>query len=525
MRKLNTSFKNTLSIYKRRKKFIASLILFLSVVFPLYISLRDIAIESIPFWYDPARDLLIAWDNLSKFTLIGPPSGIPGIFYGPQWIWFLSFGLIFSKDPRIVTALVLALPYFTVFPLLYFRFAKLFGKRIIVLLWLLFILGYKTYTTQIWNLHLATFFLLIIVYILVFTDFKIKEYKTYFRILLAGFFAGLLINVHISFGVIILLSYLVFFVFEFILFTPKYKWKDNLGKEITALSLFTLGLVLSFAPNLAFEIRHGFNQTQALIEMIDKSLHNSAVVGYLGLSRNDILSNFFGITGKLLNLPQNIINLLYLVILCHFIFRLKTYLTGFNRLAQKLVLFLIISNLCILIIFLTSKNPVWAYHFIGSEILILFFFGLILTKFNLLKNLLTIWVILLVFYNIYLLTLPSEIPQYKVSNLATKKYIVDTIYKDTQKESFAVFAFSSAIYTYDYDYLFRWYGTDKYPNQIPEDAAQVKNVYLIIPKVDDPIKLDFINYKTSSKEYKTMQEWKIPDGTTIIKRERVNTPD
>jgi len=54
---------------------------------------------NISFWYDPARDMLSAWDNLHKLTLIGSTSGIPGIFYGPYWIWLLSIPIFFSKDP------------------------------------------------------------------------------------------------------------------------------------------------------------------------------------------------------------------------------------------------------------------------------------------------------------------------------------------------------------------------------------------------------------------------------------------
>lgn len=516
-------FKKTLEIYKRRKKSMVVIMLFFSVLFPLYISFRDILIDSIPFWFDPARDMLMAWDNLKKFTLIGPPSGIPGIFYGPYWIWFLSLGSLFSRDPRVITFLSLTIPYFIIFPLIIFKLAKIYGKRISVLMWLFFIFGYKSYTTFVWNPHLAPLFLLIIIYLLIFTDLDKISFPSYFRSIFLGFFVGLLINIHISFGVIILLSCLVFFIFEFILFTPKHKWKNNLGKHITILFLFLLGLGISVTPNLVFEIRHGFNQTQALIEMINKSLYNSAVVGYTGLSRNDILSNFFGIPAKLLHLPQNIIYLLYLITLSHFIFKSKSYLTGFSRIAQKLCLFLVISVFCILAVFITSKNPVWPYHFIGSEIIVLLFLGLILIRFNLLKNLLTIGAIILVFYNIYLLTLPSEIPLFKIPNLATKKHIVNTVYTDTQKEPFAVFVYSPAIYTYDFDYLFRWFGTDKYPGQLPQDLSMVKNVYLIIPKVDDPIKLDFINYKTSNKEFRTANEWQINDGTTIIKRERVNT--
>jgi hypothetical protein len=65
------------------------LIALISWVILAVINLYPIIVGNIPFWYDPARDMLSAWDNLHKLTLIGSTSGIPGIFYGPYWIWLL----------------------------------------------------------------------------------------------------------------------------------------------------------------------------------------------------------------------------------------------------------------------------------------------------------------------------------------------------------------------------------------------------------------------------------------------------
>src|SRR5690349_7189844 len=84
---------------------------------PILIILINIFTGNISFWYDPARDLLAGLANLHKPTLIGPTSGIPGVFYGPYWIWLLSFGQLFSHDPRIVVLIAGALPYLIFFPM------------------------------------------------------------------------------------------------------------------------------------------------------------------------------------------------------------------------------------------------------------------------------------------------------------------------------------------------------------------------------------------------------------------------
>lgn len=502
------------------KKFVTFFVLIASVLFPFYTALHEIIVDSIPFWYDPARDMLLSWNNLNKFTLVGPPSGIPGIFYGPHWLWFLSLGLIFSKDPRVVAALVLTIPYFTVFPFLLFRFAKVFGRKIAVLLWLFFILGYKAYTTFIWSPHLAPLFLLIVIYFLVFTDLNGKSFRNYLRIFFAGIFAGLLINVHISFGLVIIFSCFIFIAAELLLFTPRKKWRASLGDRVIIMSSFALGLFASLSPNLIFELRHGFMQTKAVIDTVNKSLHGSAVVGYLGLTRVGIIMEFLKVGGKLFSIPQKLLPFLYSLVFLHIVYNFKSYIAGFNKPAKRLLVFLTVAILCLFAVFLSAKNPVWTYHFIGSEVIVMLSFGLLLTRYSLLRNLLTAWVIYLLVLNIYSLISPAQVSRYKVSDLGTKKHIADVIYNDSRKQPFGIFAYSTSIYTYDYDYIFRWFGTYKYPGGLPQDPSQVKIIYLIIPDVASPIKADFINYRTPPNEYKTSGEWKIEDGTTIIKREK-----
>ena len=114
---------------KRLNKIIFSLIFIL----PFLASLKDILTGIIPFWYDPARDFLLALENLKKPTLLGPPTGIPGIFYGPYWIWLISIGMIFSKNPRFIVFLIQTLPYFTIFPLVLYKLTKHLGEKVFLL--------------------------------------------------------------------------------------------------------------------------------------------------------------------------------------------------------------------------------------------------------------------------------------------------------------------------------------------------------------------------------------------------------
>ena len=94
------------------------LLLIFSIIFVFYLTVRALYFGAFAFWFDPARDLALGLANLKKISLIGHPSGgLPGLFYGPYYIWFISFAELFNKDPRWIWFFFAAVPYFTLFPL------------------------------------------------------------------------------------------------------------------------------------------------------------------------------------------------------------------------------------------------------------------------------------------------------------------------------------------------------------------------------------------------------------------------
>src|SRR4030043_919753 len=69
------------------KKYSLLLILFLAAFLRLYrIN------ELLGFWYDQGRDALVIWDLIhkGKFFLIGPTTGIAGIFRGPFYYYLIA---------------------------------------------------------------------------------------------------------------------------------------------------------------------------------------------------------------------------------------------------------------------------------------------------------------------------------------------------------------------------------------------------------------------------------------------------
>jgi len=495
------------------------IILGFAIGIPLLISLDKVVTGNIPFWYDNARDLLSAWGNLNKPTLIGPTSGIPGIFYGPYWIWFLSIGLLFSKDPRIANLGVGIFPYFIVFPFVLFQFAKLFNKYVLILIWLLFIFSTGIgYATSMWNPNLAPVLFLVLVYLLVLTDYTKKGIRNYAKLSMGGFVAGLIINFHISFGIGVFLGVLLFLITNTSLLyhTNKNQRKDILSLNILFLFFFVIGLIFSFIPTLLFEYRHGFHQTKTAITAFTKY---GAVVTVKGLSKGQILQLFFGRLSILLHINAFLAYILQVLVAIYVSLTIKYKKLLLDRNEIKLIIFLITASAGILFIYLSARNPVWDYHFIGTEIIFLLLVGLIINKIPILKNVLTLWIIILLVSESISFINSLYINPYTNSSLFTKEYIVDTIARNANHTFYTVYDYSPSIYQYDYAYLFKWRANKDVPYD-PSDNTASSLVFLIFPVISPSDKAGYINYRTPNSNYKTTKIWHIPDGSTIVKRER-----
>ncbi|MEK7060916.1 MAG: hypothetical protein AAB931_00160 [Patescibacteria group bacterium] len=495
----------------------------ISVVLPFIFSLKNVALGSIPFWFDPARHLLLALENLEKPMLIGQPSGMPGVFYGPYYIWLLSVGVFISKDPRVITFITMTLPYFIIFPVVLFLFKRIFTKTIITLLWLLFIFKYSSYATAIWNPNLVPLLFLVFTYVLVFKISQEKEKFNITMIAILGIMAGLIFNLSMSFGLsVILSSYLFLFIDYFSIISFK---KEHIGKNVvklfSSMLVFSTGIFLTFIPFILFEFRHGFKQTQAVVSIVtDSVFYNSAAVGGTGFSPSLIINYFFGRLAEVLNIPGVLTNVLNLFLVILIVRSIRSGRLKFDYYETRLLLFLTVVSSTILYIFLSSKNPVWNYYFIGTEIIFLLLLGLIAKKFKVLYFILLFWVILLSAHNFLLFFQSFTKDPLTFSTFASKKYIVDLIKNDNQKTESSVYAFSPALYTYDYDYLFKMVNPNENLSVQTVVPSPSVYTYLIIPETTEALKQNFINYNTPNKDYFTVKTWTTKDKTYIVKRQK-----
>jgi len=507
-----------LKIIKNKSK--TRVLVILSLIFLGSTFSRNILNGYSAFWFDPARDFILALANLNKISLIGSPTGIPGVFYGPYWIWLISFAMLATKDPSLIIIILLVMPYFIIFPALLLKFQKFFPKGIIIALLWLFYLSSGNYIIQIWNINYAPLiFLAITNLVVVFSKLDRLKYKL-FCIFATAALNALLINFNFSFGFAVTISTAIFIAIlqlQKVLFN-----KANLNTKIlTVVSVFFtyfLGLLLIETPIIIFEIRHNFLQTKAIIRTLTEAiLYNSAVVGQTGQKKYEILNSIiFTKPARFLAVNTLVLKVIYifLVFLIIYTFAKRKEIT--IQIPKILTIYLLLTTLVTALIYTSSKNPIFDYHFAGLEIVILFLTGIVVKNNSYLRKLLYIWVLLLAMQNIFSFIKYYNFVQYKGTPLWLKTAIVKTVYEDAGRNQFQAFAYSPAIYTYDYDYLFYWLGT--YYKTQPIQNTRVNTIYLIIPDSSKDIYYDFINYKTPNTQYKSKKIWVMIDGTTILKR-------
>lgn len=484
-----------------------------ALIIPAIIAITTLFHGDFTLWYDPARDLLTAWDNLSKLTLIGPPTGIPSIFYGPYWIWLLSFGLLFSKNPLIVTFITATIPYLILFPLIWFRLSKVFDRTSLILGWLLFILGKgMTYSTQLWNPYPAPLLTVAALILFITADLSKVNKKTLLTMLSVGFLLGLVVNFHISFGITLLLGVFLFLILDTFIFghhLPEKRWKILFADRFILSSMIALGIGLSFLPTFLFELRHGFHQIRTLLITLGQY---GNVVSVKGLSYDLIAHNFLRTFGNILHIPEILAGIILILLNGILLYRLK-HKRIFYTTDSRILLLSVTLLVGTAWIYFTVRNPIWEYHFIGVDISFLLFITYVSAKIRIFRKILAVWTIIIILISLFLLGEKLLVSQ---SYFEQQKWIVTSITRDAKNADYSVYAYSPSIYMYDYSYLFRWLAN----KDVPYDPGMIKSgkiVYLILPPKRTNLVQDFIHFRAPNQKYTLVKQWSTPANITVLK--------
>lgn len=204
--------------------------------------------NTVPFLFDHGKDSLAILHMLvvPKLKFIGPWTSIPGLYFGPAWYYLLApFYLVSGFNPASAAVAMSLLVLFQMY--LVYRYFNLESAAIVGFsgFWLIL-------SKSAWNPYPMTF-LTILILIILLQQIRTKETdpgKYFYLSLIASFGFHFSSAFAIFYPVIILATTLI------------YRLKISLKTIFYAL----LGFTLPFVPQIFFELKNNFPQTQAILK-------------------------------------------------------------------------------------------------------------------------------------------------------------------------------------------------------------------------------------------------------------------
>ena len=455
--------------------------LYILIIVGSYLRLGGIFTNSFAFTYDAGRDMLALWDiqHLYKLSLIGPTTGLTGVFYGPWWYLILfPFYFILGGDPQGLTFVIALFGIFTIF------FAYTFGKKLGgTLLGLTFASlisvssALASLSSQIWSPNIVPIFIIFVLYCL-YEIYSKKLPKSRFFFLL-GFLLALALESGIVFGFLFLSGIILSLILL-------------LNKNLTLKSItsFLLGIFVIFSPRIIFEFRHQFFMTKSFINFLaaGDSSKNYQFVETL-IDRVNILFNNFNYTIALDNKILGFVMIIFILLTLTVLFR------NASEISKKFIK----TSLIIIFTFLMGmtffKHDIWSHYLVGLPIIFILLFSISIsligqkTKNYILTGLIVVFLFLVNLNPVYLMNNFNK-PLWvgDASVYRNQLEIIDYVYKESAGKNFKYVVYTPPVHDYIYRYLFKWYGQKKYHYSSSEGSRLA--YFVLEPDRQYPFRLD-----------------------------------
>lgn len=399
------------------------------------------------FYFDQGRDALVIWDFIynHKFFLIGPTTGLAGIFRGPYYYYLIAPFYFLGKGnpvwPAIFLATTTAFAGFLGYEL---------GKKILnweagIFFALLSSFSFNIIVASRWLSNPTPMLLLSM--ILVWAMIKVTEGRKWAWPVIALTSGLSLFNFGSSGELFYFLALGVFIVWQ---------WKNRPDRRnfILSVILFTL----TFAPLVFFDLKHEGILRNNFVSTFGQEKSFAIPSASFISERTKIYYDIF--TNKIFQDRQK--PELFALVLVGISFLL--FLPGlFKNKGFKVVLLLLLSATAGLYFYQGNYGVLYDYYMTGYYLIFLLLFTVVLGR---------IWQfpagkVFIVFFLYLFLKNNLPVAWSRLSDnldgpnsvgFANEKQAIDWIYKDVGNKSFNVDVYVPPVIPYAYDYLFKWYG-------------------------------------------------------------------
>lgn len=414
------------------------------------------------FTYDQGRDLLelekIIYEKDLKF--IGPTTGLPGIFYGPWWYYYLlPVFLISSGDPTFIT-LSFSILGIVIIITSYFFLKNLtksksiaFGLSLSLAMSQLFI----THSSQIWSPSLVL--PLMFIYVISLLNLITKPSKVWFFIF--GLSCGLILDSEAAFGVILTIS-------TIILALIKRKKLVNF-KSI----YFFFAILITILPRIIFEVKNNFLMTKSvMIWLTEPAVFQERLSLFeRAINRLQLFNHNFA---QAFTQSHDIPALIILILFGAIAFKIRSFLKK-DYFFKLLLLLVLLLYFC----FTLFPDAVWDYYLVGVPVIVLTLLSLILKQaLKKYKPVVFLTLLLMIIANFnkqllspFLISWEGDGAVYR-----NQKFTLDSI-KNHLQGDYSLYFYTPARFDYPFDYLVSWY-IKRGLIGIPQENQ--KNLYLVI---------------------------------------------
>ena len=414
------------------------------------------------FWYDQGRDALVIWDLLHyhKFFLIGPVTGIDGVFLGPFYYYLLALLYWLGRgSPVFAAAGLVWLTVGAVF-LIYFLARKIYNGKVGLLA--AFLYGFSStlvvFSRWLSNPEPLPFFTLLVLLCLYFWMEKRQDWF----LVPAAFILGLCLQLEAASAVFFLPAAVIFLF-----------WQRRIVRRPVILLLALLAFSITLLPQMIFNWRHDGILFAAFKKFLvtDRSFRFS----FVQTLKDRCLIYYDAFAGKFFA-GHKFFKMMVLALFSAGLWFSRQKVL--NQGGKLLAIWLLTPLVCFLF-YHGNHGYVWDYYFTGyiPAFVILFSAGVfyLMKKWRFLGLFLAIFLLFFVFLNL------RELRNYYAAgmgiSLRAQLKAIDWIYTDAGSEEFNVDVYVPPQIYFAYSYLFHWYGARRYGRE--PATVPVKNLYTL----------------------------------------------
>ncbi len=425
------------------------------------------------FYYDQGRDALVIWNffHEGKLFLIGPTTGIEGIFRGPWFYWMIMPFYFLGKGdpfyPSVFLSLTTVIAGFLVFKI----GEKVGGKASGVLALIISSTSFYLVLASRWLSNPTP--MLIISVLIIYSLFLILEGKKKIWIFLS-FLLGMAMQFGSAAEVFYFPAIAIFIIWTYF----KKKGNKNILPSLKIIIISLVVFLISFLPQIAFDVRHNGILRNAVFDFL--FAEGSFKLSIWKVAEIRLPFYFEVFSSKIFPTHKNFSYLFFYIVLGILFIKRKILFRN-----EKFVLIFIVflAPLIGMLFFQGNYGNVYDYYFTGYYLIFVLLLSLILGS---------VWksflgkILIVLFLALFLKENIVSVRNYIISGvdgettvaLGNQIQAVDYIYEDSNQTDFNVDVYVPPVIPHTYEYLFKWRAKQIYNDRLPK-ADQVQLLYTL----------------------------------------------